>query len=438
MSSLRFLPLVVALLIGATNVHAQICGMDAECEDGIACTQDVCAGNMGGEHSCENIRDDGACSDGDACTVDRCTSTGCVHEGSPCDTCGTDAECDDGIACTQDVCAGNMGGEHSCENIRDDGACSDGDACTVDRCTSTGCVHEGSPCSSCGSDTDCDDGVECTIDECVGNMGGERSCDNIRNVEACNDRDECTVDRCTDKGCDNEPISCNDNDLCTVDSCAAGACQYAAMPCDDNDACTMDGCSGGSCTHDAVPCDDNDGCTIDACSAGACTHDPVPCDDGDACTLDQCSDGVCGCAFDPSCAEQGCKPSVWKTNAVSRGANAWPAGYTPSMDISDLFVVPSCLSGSIGNATLLQALGFAGGTTLEGTAKNLIRAASAAVLNASSTCVQYGVCTDEVIAQTNGALGSCTRRPMRGLTAVLDAKNRLACPLDQRGTCANP
>jgi hypothetical protein len=337
-----------------------------------------------------------------------------MHSGTPCPECGNNADCDDGNPCTIDSCVGNMGGDHSCENVFDSSVCDDGDSCTTDTCTPTGCMHSGTPCPECGNNADCDDGNPCTKDSCVGNMGGDHSCENVFDSSLCDDGDACTTDRCTSGGCQYAPVSCDDGDGCTVDSCTAGACQHAPVTCDDMDACTTDACSGGGCTYT-----------------------PVSCDDGDACTLDQCTNGICGCEVDPTCASQGCTPGYWKTNAQKRGANAWPAGYGPTKKIKDVFAMPSCLGSGVGNATLLQGLGFMGGTTLDGVAKNLLRAATAALLNASSTCVQYGLCTDAVIAQTNAALASCARPPMKTLAGRLDAANSLTCPLDQRGTCRN-
>jgi hypothetical protein len=473
------LVLVVVLLLGgrAATVFAQSCGSASDCDDGIPCTVDRCVGNMAGEQSCENVVDETICDDGDSCTTDTCTATGCMHSGTPCPDCGNDTDCDDGNPCTRDRCVGNMSGDHSCENVLDETVCDDGDSCTTDTCTPTGCMHSGTPCPECGNDTDCDDGNPCTRDRCVGNMGGDHSCENVLDETMCDDGDSCTTDTCTptgcmhsgtpcpecgndsdcddgnpctrdrcvgnmggDHSCDNifDSTACDDGDACTTDTCTQAGCQYAPVSCDDGDGCTIDSCAAGACGHAPVDCDDMDLCTVDACTGGGCTHTPVSCDDGDACTLDSCTNGVCGCDVDPTCAAQGCTPGYWKTNAQKRGANAWASAYTPGTKIRDVFALPSCLGGAIGNATLLQGLGFTGGTTLDAVARNLLRAAVAAVLNASSHCVQYGLCTDSVVGQTNTALASCAKAPMKVLAARLDAANALTCPLDQRGTCRNP
>ena len=130
--------------------------VESECDDGLACTEDGCAGAMGcastplDEPGC--CQEDLACDDGDVCTADGCDleTFSCAHaplgEGA----------CDDLDPCTEgDVCEGGL-----CVGALKD--CDDGDACTVDSCDPvTGdCQHEPpsetAPELCNGVDDDCD------------------------------------------------------------------------------------------------------------------------------------------------------------------------------------------------------------------------------------------------------------------------------------------
>ena len=66
------------------------CGLDADCDDGNACTDDTC----GDDWLCAHPRR--VCEDGDVCTHDSCDSTsGCLH---------APVACDDGDPCTEEIC----------------------------------------------------------------------------------------------------------------------------------------------------------------------------------------------------------------------------------------------------------------------------------------------------------------------------------------------
>ena len=124
-----------------------------DCDDGLACTVDSCSASNGRcqhrpvecndddddpctAHSCSEANDGACvtrqviCNDGNACTTDVCEpGVGCVHR---------EISCDDGNACTWDTCeAGKFGGcrhthkRHCCQL---DGDCDDNDDCTEDTC----------------------------------------------------------------------------------------------------------------------------------------------------------------------------------------------------------------------------------------------------------------------------------------------------------------
>ena len=83
------------------------------------------------------------CEDGDACTEDICEADG---------TCSTvAADCDDGVTCTEDTCDADLG----CVSTPSSSLCEDGDNCTVDMCDPVlGCTASVNPIC-CGGINDC-------------------------------------------------------------------------------------------------------------------------------------------------------------------------------------------------------------------------------------------------------------------------------------------
>jgi len=120
---------------------------------------------------------------------------------------------------------------------------------------------------------------------------------------------------------------------------------------------------------------------------------------------------------------QGCTPGFWKNHT-----SIWPSPYSPSQTVGSVFTVPSGLS-SLGSATLLQALGFGGGTGVEGAARTLLRDAVAALLN-SAALSSYPVTSSDVIAMTNAALASGSRSTILSQATSFNASNNLGCPLN--------
>lgn len=99
-----------------------------------------------------------SCDDGKACTWDLCDpKTGCVHTLA--------AECDDGDPCTVDGCGpANTGvGKWTCTHGAKD--CDDNDKCTVDSCAPN--TVKGAKVGQCThAKSFCDDGNDCTSDSC--------------------------------------------------------------------------------------------------------------------------------------------------------------------------------------------------------------------------------------------------------------------------------
>jgi hypothetical protein len=122
--------------------------------------------------------------------------------------------------------------------------------------------------------------------------------------------------------------------------------------------------------------------------------------------------------------DQGCTPGYWKNHTDS-----WPpTGYSPSQKVKTVFASATAYA-PLGNSTLLQALSFDGGSGVEGAAEILLRAAVAALMNASHPDVSYPRTAIDVIVSTNAALDAHDRDTMLVLAAALDADNNLGCPL---------
>ena len=131
-----------------------------------------------------------------------------------------------------------------------------------------------------------------------------------------------------------------------------------------------------------------------------------------------------GTSEPPGDGEQGCTPGYWKNHTDS-----WPpTGYAPQQAVQSVFA-PAAVYPAIGSASLLDALAFHGGSGVEGGARNLLRAAVAALLNGSHPGVDHPRSAASVIADVDGALASGDRDAMLALASALDADNNLGCPL---------
>jgi hypothetical protein len=118
----------------------------------------------------------------------------------------------------------------------------------------------------------------------------------------------------------------------------------------------------------------------------------------------------------------GCTPGFWKNCTIH-----WQlTGLTTGQSVSSVFALGNCCT-NLGTSSLLGALDFGGGPDVCGAARNLLRAAVAALLNASSPEVDYPFTTQEVITLVNAALQSCDRGTILTLASELDRDNNLGC-----------
>ncbi|HEX2641512.1 MAG TPA: hypothetical protein VHU81_00865 [Thermoanaerobaculia bacterium] len=126
----------------------------------------------------------------------------------------------------------------------------------------------------------------------------------------------------------------------------------------------------------------------------------------------------------PVTGDEGCTPGYWKNHTDSWTA----AGLSPSQTTVSVFSGASAFP-SLGSATLLQSLQGGGGPGTLGAAKILLRAATAALLNAAHPGVDYTRTAADIVADVNAALTSNNRDTMLDLASELDADNNLGCPL---------
>jgi uncharacterized repeat protein (TIGR01451 family) len=139
----------------------------------------------------------------------------------------------------------------------------------------------------------------------------------------------------------------------------------------------------------------------------------------------------------PTPGGEGCTPGFWKNNGDKHGASAWCDRFSPSMKISDVFILdePLVIRGNgkstITDPTLLQALGANGGGV-----NAMIRHGIAAMLNACSDCVQYEYGSeDEVITLIEGALNGDGPYTVDELHSMFAEYNERGCPVNQHGEC---
>ena len=345
------------------------------CDDKQVCTIDSCDKATG---KCVNSWTKGLpCDDGDGCShTDLCgASEGCL---------GVTLNCDDGNACTKDVCDPKDGCSH--DDATPGTVCEDGNACTGTGTCSVGqcgsgqvklcpsskvcftatCNPLSGQCeeSPAAQGADCDDGDACTVDEtCSGSL-----CKG--NAAQCDDSKPCTTDSCDSKvGCKNvnkeELSDCDDGDMCTdSDKCLGGVCKSGPKAdCDDKDPCTTDSCDavkgcGTAPAADGAGCDDGDAETgPDTCSAGKCVagpplskcQGPGDCDDKDVCTDDSC-DTISGKCSNPIKVDGPCDDSDKCTFGDKCGDKDGKAtclpGAATKCDDANACTIDSCDSGS--------------------------------------------------------------------------------------------
>lgn len=325
--------------MGATISIA--CQTSADCDDGNACTNDIC----NPDDTCSNdLNYDDAvfcCNpsdgnltmidDGNDCTTDICDSeTGVVDHpfraaGQACGD-GTNSECDNPDTCDgAGTCLDNLEASGFPCGDGSDSECDGADTCDGAGMCLTNIAASGTPCGDSG-DTECTD-----PDTCDGI--GSCSPNNVANGVMCDDG-----------------LFCNTGEMCLDGVCAGGMMEG----CDDGLDCTADSCDEGldMCINDLIA----DNCLIEGvcfangelnpandcevCDPAMSTSDwsllpeGTECDDGNACTgtgnpgigVDTCDDmGVCMGMLDPNCNDD-CEDAleVFPGPNMSNNASAAP------------------------------------------------------------------------------------------------------------------
>jgi hypothetical protein len=249
------------------------CTSALDCDDGLACTQDLCDTETGLCYH-PTAPDGTICEDdGSGCTFDVCASGTCTHPPNP-DCCLESWQCDDGIACTEDVC--DLG---TCVNTpRADCCTRDADCMAVDpawECDAmTGACYAppGSPfCGPCMTRRDCGDTGDLSDDWCRTYSGMDRGC-----AKDCIDDLDCPGGAACFNATEDRPCAAGEAGcMCfaRLNSCAAF--NRFGQGCAGDDTCRA-GCMG---------------CGALVCRSGGCTW---PCEVLQDCpTGARCDGGVC-------------------------------------------------------------------------------------------------------------------------------------------------
>lgn len=124
---------------------------------------------------------------------------------------------------------------------------------------------------------------------------------------------------------------------------------------------------------------------------------------------------------------QGCTPGYWKNHLSAWDDAGQQPSFSPFQTVESVWAEASRFP-NLADDTLLQALSYGGGPGAEGMARNLLRQAVAALLNANSDSVDYPYWQSSVINQTNKALQG-SRSAMERMKNKWQEGNEMGCPL---------
>ncbi|MFQ5592364.1 MAG: hypothetical protein ACE5HE_14480, partial [Phycisphaerae bacterium] len=328
-----------------------------DCFDGTTSSECEVLGGiwMGGGTDCTTVTcqcfSDAECDDGNACTTDICDLANGVCQNTPtydpatmcCDPAtGQLTVIDDGEPCTDDICD-PANGTVAHLPLPNGSDCDDGDACAVfDVCFNGVCAGVDCTTIECLSAADC---IECPGGQCdpatgtcsCGPIPGSQTVQPITLVNSTALTSHTVVPLSLPAGpCDGQP--------------AGTVCRPAAGECDVDEVC--DGVTP-DCPPDAyapagtdcgdpgdTDCDNPDTCD----GAGSCLPntepDGTPCDDGLVCTTDDVCDGLLGlctgtdingipCTVDADCPPPGfCVPDLGQCLCVDEQMRFHPVDAT--------------------------------------------------------------------------------------------------------------
>lgn len=303
------LTLPAACLIGPESPLGP-CG-DVGCDDGNACTDDVCAE----DGFCDHVPADSAPDDGNECTIDECAGTEEKHTARPQDDpCGFEGK----LQCKSGKC--------ECDT---DEECGLTTTCKSFKCESSACASTNAPVGTPVDDAEEDD---CKQNECDGE-GEPALVPDLTDFAPDPTPGDCKRNGCDAAGpvivADTDDLPMDDANACTVEACD-GDVPVVHEPVDDGTPCGPEPtcepsggdfqtvpqptCQAGTCTPgspvscglfacdpagDACQsaCGDDADC-VDAafCSGSTCASDLMngaPCAGDSQCTSGDCVDGVC-------------------------------------------------------------------------------------------------------------------------------------------------
>jgi hypothetical protein len=144
---------------------------DSDCDDGNACTDDICYANL----TCHNVQDNtNTCNDSISCTTQYCFNGSCITNTTPSNcSCISNSDCEDDNVCTTDRCINS-----ECKNVNNILNCSDSDSSTInDVCFRGECSGE----RICNNNNNCESnfGENCTNcpNDCVCGIDDEENDD---------------------------------------------------------------------------------------------------------------------------------------------------------------------------------------------------------------------------------------------------------------------
>jgi len=287
------------------------------CDDGLSCTSDGCDAAMGTSGACVHTPRDMGCADGLACNgVERCMPGAAGADPATGCTPGTRVTCDDGVACTTDVC-NEPGGTCTSSGADADGdgfqavGCMGGADCD----DTSAAVHPGAAEICDGRDNDCSGGVDdgagmtCALGSgavsCSTSCGtpGTQSCDAACHRTACT----AAVESCN--GCDDNGNGVADEGFLCRQSASEACSTACGTP--GTRACNAS-CSGyTSCSGAEVcnGCDDNANGVADdgfACRQSATTPCTTACGTAGTQTCNASCTALSTCAAASETCGNGC------------------------------------------------------------------------------------------------------------------------------------
>jgi hypothetical protein len=257
---------------------------DADCDDGIACTGDVCTGA-----SCEHIPDTTLCMDSEYCDA----ITGCT----PLPACVTSTDCPD-MSCNFVEC-----NDGACTYIPlgTDPDCTSADPCMPARCVSGSCVL--GPRRICAPS----DPRSCTREVCARDSIGDVSCTpQNRDGETCDIAPmRCAAGQCSGSTCV-DPPPCTSPDACVTYGCGSdGVCvPVGAHDCGPSAYCVGSGVMPRcECFPGYIDCLPEPGC-----ECAVFPECPVDFDDCDGDGVCECDLATQQCIIDPRTLAAICAP----------------------------------------------------------------------------------------------------------------------------------